>query len=155
MKRNKILAIVMIVIVGVAAFFIFSYEKKDVIEQIDYTYYYDAKRVLLTSDYKDKFDYCDAEAFCNYKDDKNQIVVVIGNKKADIKDLDILVLDSNAITLDKKYPSLGLIDNNSNNLDKSIVLGYEASYSVDYVYVYMAYSLNNERLVECVRLAIE
>ena len=162
MKRttlNVFLFIIMLAAVVISGYFIFRPNSSS----LDYSQYNIAKQQLVQSTRQTSFKYCDGEAYLALKDGTYNVSVALGNATANLYDIDILVMDGTAdATAKGTYPSLGLIEDEHNNLvpkvnasgasRSSYLLSFTSDNSVSLVYVYLAYTYENVRYQEYVQL---
>ncbi len=149
----------MLVVVAVCGFFIFRKE----IDNTDYSHYQEAQQSLINANYASDFAYCQAETYLRVEEEKYVVSLILANASQPLKDIDILFVDSAKADKDIIYPSLGLIDDNHFGLvpstqtsatDRtSYVLSFSSNEVVSHVLIYFAYTLNETRVVEYVRLA--
>lgn len=166
MKKNVWISIVMLLVVVISGYFIFTKIGVNN-QQVDYTFYNETKTKLISQNtYGDDFLYCDVEVLLKVVDSKYEVSVIIGNATEKMEDIDILVISASlsAISSDDIFPSIGLLNDNSYNLvpssyekdinDKtSYILNYVSEDSISEVMIYFSYKMNDTRYIEYVKKA--
>ncbi len=117
MKKNVWISIVMLLVVVISGYFIFTKIGVNN-QQVDYTFYNETKTKLISQNtYGDDFLYCDVEVLLKVVDSKYEVSVIIGNAIEKMEDIDILVISASlsAISSDDIFPSIGLLNDNSYN----------------------------------------
>ncbi|MFA7156695.1 MAG: hypothetical protein WC123_03285 [Bacilli bacterium] len=164
MKKNGWISILMLLVVVISGYFIFTKIGVNN-QQVDYTFYNEAKSKLISQDdYNDDFLYCDVEVLLKIVNGKYEVSIIIGNAIEKLEDIDILAMSASlsAINSDDTFPSIGLLSDNSYNLvpsfyekdnnDKSsYIMNYVSEDSVSEVMVYFSYTINNNRYFEYVK----
>lgn len=158
MKKHTLLAIVMVIVVVVAGYFIFGRSNN----AVDYKEYNAAKQYMLTNAAQGQFNNCEVDALLKLEDSKYKVSVILGDADNVLEDIDILIADAHNINSNNTYPSLGLLDNKHLNLgptkegvtNKTYILNYISDTSVGEVCIYFAYTLNGTRKVEVVKVPV-